>query len=123
MKFNFTVEVDDFDDMNDLEDEIRSNVVKLVSQEVVQNLRSKEMFKGLHSWDSEIMLRDAFDRQLNKVRPAIEARIVESIENKLLTKNEMVKTLVGVKEFNELSKENVAYLGELIDKAIARKFK
>lgn len=123
MKFNFTVEVDDFDDMNDLEEEIRSNVVKLVSQEVVQNLRSKEMFKGLHSWDSEIMLRDAFDRQLNKVRPAIEARIVESIENKLLTKNEMVKTLVGVKEFNELSKENVAYLGELIDKAIARKFK
>lgn len=123
MKFNFTVEVDDFDDMNDLEDEIRSNVVKLVSQEVVQNLRSKEMFKGLHSWDSEIMLRDAFDRQLNKIRPAIEARIIESIENKLLTKNEMVKTLVGVKEFNELSKENVAYLGELIDKAIARKFK
>ena len=123
MKFNFIVEVDDFDDMNDLEDEIRSNVVKLVSQEVVQNLRSKEMFKGFQSWDSELMLREAFDRQLNKVRPAIEARIVESIENKLLTKNEMVKTLVGVKEFNELSKENVAYLGELIDKAIARKFK
>ena len=123
MKFNFTVEVDDFDDMSDLEDEIRSNVVKLVSQEVVQNLRSKEMFKGLHSWDSEIMLRDAFDRQLNKLRPIVEARIVESIENKLLTKNEMVKTLVGVKEFNELSKENVKYLEELVDKAIARKFK
>lgn len=123
MKFNFTVEVDDFDDMNDLEDEIRSNVVKLVSQEVVQNLRSKEMFKGFQSWDSELMLREAFDRQLNKVRPAIEARIVESIENKLLTKNEMVKTLVGVKEFNELSKENVKYLEELVDKAIARKFK
>lgn len=123
MKFNFTVEVDDFDDMNDLEDEIRSNVVKLVSQEVVQNLRSKEMFKGFQSWDSELMLREAFDRQLNKVRPAIEARIVESIENKLLTKNEMVKTLVGVKEFHELSKENVKYLEELVDKAIARKFK
>ena len=123
MKFNFTVEVDDFDDLSDLEDEIRSSVVELVSHEIVQNLRSKEMFKGLHSWDSEIMLRDAFDRQLNKVRPAIEARIVESIENKLLTKNEMVKTLVGVKEFNELSKENVKYLEELVDKAIARKFK
>lgn len=123
MKFNFTVEVDDFDDMSDLEDEIRSSVVKLVSQEIVQNLRSTDMFKGLHAWDSELMLRDAFDRQLNKVRPAIEARIVESIENKLLTKNEMIKTLVGVKEFNELSKENVKYLEELIDKAIARKFK
>lgn len=123
MKFNFTVEVDDFDDMNDLEDEIRSNVVKLVSQEIVQNLRSTDMFKGLHSWDSEIMLRDAFDRQLNKLRPIIEARIIESIENKLLTKNEMVKSLVGVKEFNELSKENVKYLEELVDKAIARKFK
>lgn len=123
MKFNFTVEVDDFDDMNDLEDEIRGNVVKLVSQEIVQNLRSTDMFKGFQSWDSELMLREAFDRQLNKVRPAIEARIVESIENKLLTKNEMVKTLVGVKEFNELSKENVVYLSELIDKAIARKFK
>lgn len=123
MKFNFTVEVDDFDDMSDLEDEIRSSVVKLVSQEIVQNLRSTDMFKGLHSWDSEIMLRDAFDRQLNRLRPIIEARIVESIENKLLTKNEMIKTLVGVKEFNELSKENVKYLEELIDKAIARKFK
>lgn len=123
MKFNFTVEVDDFDDMSDLEDEIRSSVVKLVSHEIVQNLRSKDMFKGLQSWDSELMLRDAFDRQLNKVRPAIEARIVEAIENKLLTKNEMIKTLVGVKEFNELSKENVKYLEELIDKAIARKFK
>lgn len=123
MKFNVQVEVDDFLEVSDIEDDIRSVVIAKISDEIIQSLRGSQLFKGIRDWDAQFLISEAIDKRVQKARPEIEERVVAALEKKMLATNAKVKEAVSLKEFTVLSNENLKYIEELIEKAIARKFK
>ena len=122
MKFNITIDTEDYD----YESEIKEEVIERVVDEICQNIIKQEYFKEFKEtvWKSrvEYTLKNKVEDMFSKIKNELEKQSIDKLVERIENKRDYQERVFKVKPFSEVTKENEEYLNELVDKAIARRF-
>ena len=114
MKFTFELDDDYFDDSRDFAFEVKESAI----QACVDRLMKEEATDGYYSSS-----RIAVGEILKQNKQEIIDGIIKMVADNVCKKNEIASLMPKASEINQINRENQKYFEELIEKAIAKKFK
>ena len=123
MKFEFEINNEDlfeYDDWN--EEEVPVDFKELLRKNVVESVSNKMIDSELHDdWKNGI--NDEIKKILKENRDEIINRVVNQVATLIAAKKALVAITPKASELARINKENEQYFINLIDKAIAKRFK
>ncbi len=97
---------------------------EIVDRIVTAELNNFHLSKERYNWgDLETRMNERIDRIVAHLETKKYEDVLEKLVHRIESKRDYLERVLRVKDFTELSKENEDYIIELIDKAIAKKFK
>ena len=123
MKFEFEINNEDlfeYDNWN--EEEVPVDFKELLRKNVVESVSNKMIDSELHDdWKNGI--NDEIKKILKENRDEIINRVVNQVATLIAAKKVLVAITPKASELARINKENEQYFINLIDKAIAKRFK
>lgn len=116
MKFEFEIFDEEFTDLWGSQD-FKNVVIAHAVDELVQ-----EIFNDLH-FDTRSIIQQIIKENKAKITAQVIADVEAKVADSIARKKEIVEITPKASELSTINKENEKYFMELIDKAIAKRFK
>lgn len=117
MRFYFDIDDAEFNDELGLDfiDTVKARVCESIADEVWNSV------SNIDSWYSDINKR--IDELLKSKQNDIIEAVIECVAEKIAKKKALVEFTPKASEIAAIDKDNISYFEEMIDKAIAKRFK
>ena len=119
MKFEF--EIDD-EEISNVRDYCGCSFQKRVYDEAVTQC-ADELITTPSLKEAEQIVREIIKERKQEIIDKVVIKVTERVENKILKTREIAELTPKVSELKRINRDNEEYFMELIDKALARKFR
>jgi phosphoribosylaminoimidazole carboxylase (NCAIR synthetase) len=121
MKFTIEIDLENLFEYEDVEAIIKDRILEdIVSMEVSKFKLDKQRYSY---GDLESRMNDKVNSLLDKLEVKKYDDLLDKLADRVERKHDFQERIFSVKPFNDLTKENEEYLMEVVDKAIAKRFK